>query len=195
MVTCPYRRERHAHGEISQSNRLTNHCLADLRKNLITEPTDFLSDSFHFKLLCTLYDFLFINIISFPHIYIYYLLKHNLNSKFEVTKCRESSCGLCKHIKEGSTFNFKDTNNLRKRIAPNNQHLRHENLRMIPMRGHIATCSDKNPKYFMFPFYKMNCDSIIARKEKYFINSSRYKRHRVEGQIRMYSSHLSTQHC
>ena len=37
---------------------------------------------------------------------------------------------------------------------------------------YIATCSDKDPKYFMFPFYKMNCDSILARKEKekYFIN-------------------------
>ena len=43
---------------------------------------------------------------------------------------------------------------------------------MIPVSGHIATCSDKDPKYFMFPFYKMNCDSILARKEKekYFIN-------------------------
>ena len=42
----------------------------------------------------------------------------------------------------------------------------------IYISGHIATCSDKDPKYFMFPFYKMNCDSILARKEKekYFIN-------------------------
>ena len=24
----------------------------------------------------------------------------------------------------------------------------------------IVTCSDKDPKYFMLPFYKMNCDSI-----------------------------------
>ena len=124
--------------------------------------------------------------------------------KFEVTKCRESRCRLCKHIKEESTFNFKgenftvnadmsctvknviyviecrgcgeyyigETNNLRKRATLHNQHIRHENLRMIPVSGHIATCSDKDPKYFMFPFYKMNCDSILARKEKekYFIN-------------------------
>ena len=55
------------------------------------------------------------------------------------------------------------------------------------MSGHIATCSDKDPKYFMLFFYKMKCDSILARKEKgkYFINkfnqnSIRYKRHRVE---------------
>ena len=32
--------------------------------------------------------------------------------------------------------------------------------------------SDNDPKYFIFPFFKMNMDSIIARKEKekYFIN-------------------------
>ena len=65
-----------------------------------------------------------------------------------------------------------ETNNLRKRTTLHNQHIRHENLRMIPVSGHIATCSDKDPKYFMFPFYKMKCDSILARKEKekYFIN-------------------------
>ena len=66
-----------------------------------------------------------------------------------------------------------ETNNLRKRTTLHNQHIRHENLRMIPVSGYIATCSDKDPKYFfLFPFYKMNCDSILARqeREKYFIN-------------------------
>ena len=65
-----------------------------------------------------------------------------------------------------------ETNNLRNRTTLHNQHIRHENLRMIPVSGHIATCSDKDPKYFMFPFFKMNSDSIIARKEKekHFIN-------------------------
>ena len=29
---------------------------------------------------------------------------------FQVTKCKEPICGLCKHIKEGSTFSFKDKN-------------------------------------------------------------------------------------
>ena len=120
-------------------------------------------------------------------------------------------------MKEGSTFNFKgenfivnadmsctvknvkyviecrgcgnyyigETNNLRKRTTLHNQHIRHENLRMIP--GQIATYLDKDPKYFMFPIYKMNCDSILARIEKKNIlstnsnqNSIRYKRHRVE---------------
>ena len=117
---------------------------------------------------------------------------------FEVTKCKELRCGLCKHLKEGSSFNFKgttftvnsdmsctvqhvvyviecrgcskyyigETNNLRKRVTLHNQHIRHENLRMIPVSGHIATCSNADPKYFIFPFFKMNTDSVIERKEK-----------------------------
>ena len=35
-----------------------------------------------------------------------------------------------------------ETNNLRKRTTLHNQHIRHENLRMIPVSGHIASCSD-----------------------------------------------------
>ena len=64
-----------------------------------------------------------------------------------------------------------ETNNLRKRTTLHNQHIRHENLRMIPLSGHIASCSRNDPQYFMFPFYKMKTDSIIDRKEKkkYFI--------------------------
>lgn len=121
----------------------------------------------------------------------------------KVTKCNEPRCGLCKYIKEASTYNFNnkmftvtcdmsctvknviyviecrgcnkyyigETNNLRKRTTLHNQHIRNENLRMIPLSGHIASCSKKDPKYFMFPFYKMKTDSIIERKEKekYFI--------------------------
>lgn len=119
-------------------------------------------------------------------------------TEFAVTKCKEPRCGLCKYLKEGSTFNFKsetfyvksdmtctvknviyviecrgcgkyyigETNNLRKRTTLHNQHIRHEHLRMIPVSGHIASCSNMDPQYFMFPFYKMNTDSIIARKEK-----------------------------
>ena len=61
-----------------------------------------------------------------------------------------------------------ETKNLRKRTTLHNQHIRHENLRIIPVSGHIASCSDNNP---MFLSYKMNSDSIIERKEKekYFI--------------------------
>ena len=124
--------------------------------------------------------------------------------KFDVTKCNEPRCGLCKHIQEGTSFSFKgktftvnadmnctvknviyvieyrgcenyyigETNNLRKRTTLHNQHIRHKELRMVPLRGHLASCSDNDQKYFMFPFYKMSSDSILERKEKekYFIN-------------------------
>ena len=124
--------------------------------------------------------------------------------KFEVKKCKEPRCGLCKHIKEGSSFDFNgklfsvnadmtctvknviyviecqgcrkyyigETNNLRNRTTLHNQHIRHENLRQIPLSGHIASCSESDPKYFIFPFYKMNSDNRIDRreKEKYFIS-------------------------
>ena len=59
-----------------------------------------------------------------------------------------------------------ETNNLRNRTTLHNQHIRHEALRKIPLSGHTADCSDKEPKYFMFPFYQMKTESIIKRKEK-----------------------------
>ena len=58
-----------------------------------------------------------------------------------------------------------ETNYFRKRNTLHNQHIRHKNLRMIPVCGLIATCSDKDPKYFMFPLYEMSFDSFLARKE------------------------------
>ena len=45
-----------------------------------------------------------------------------------------------------------ETNNLRNSTKLHNQHIRHEALRTIPLNGHIADCSDKEPKYLMFPF-------------------------------------------
>ena len=113
--------------------------------------------------------------------------------KFKVTKCNEPRCGLCKHIKEGPTFSFEGktftvnadmnctvknviyviecrgcgkTNNLRKRTTLHNQHIRHKELRMIPLSGHLASCSDDDPNHFMFPFYKMSSDSILERKKR-----------------------------
>ena len=53
------------------------------------------------------------------------------------------------------------TNNLRNRTTLHNQHIRHEALRKIPLSGHIADGSDKEPKYSMFPFYQMKTESII----------------------------------
>ena len=59
-----------------------------------------------------------------------------------------------------------ETNNLRNRTTLHNQHIIYEALRKIPLSGHIADCSDKEPKYSMFPFYQMKTESIIKRKEK-----------------------------
>ena len=62
---------------------------------------------------------------------------------------------------------------LRNRITLHNQHIRHAELRKIPVSGHIADCSDQDPKYFVFPFYLMKTESIMKRKEKekYFIRT------------------------
>ena len=64
-----------------------------------------------------------------------------------------------------------ESNKLRKRTILYNKHIIQENLRMIPLSGHIASCSGNDPKYFMFPLYKMKTDSIIDRKqnENYFL--------------------------
>ena len=52
-------------------------------------------------------------------------------------------------------------------------YIRHAELRKIPVSGHIADCSDQDPKYFVFPFYLMKTESIMKRKEKekYFIRT------------------------
>ena len=59
-----------------------------------------------------------------------------------------------------------ETNNLSNKTTLHNQHIRHESLRKLLLSGIIADCSDKEPKYFMFPFYQMKTESIIKRKEK-----------------------------
>ena len=71
-------------------------------------------------------------------------------------------------------YSIGETNNLRKRTTLHNQHIRHEELRMVPLSGHLASCSDNDPKYFMFPFYKMSSDNILEmkEKEKYFIKTN-----------------------
>ena len=123
-----------------------------------------------------------------------------------MTNCKKPRYGLCKYLKEGSSFNFKgkqfnvnaymtctvknviygtecrgcrkyyvgDTNNLRNRTTIHNQHITHEHLRMIPISVHIASCPNMDPKYFMFPFFKMN-NSITDRKQKEKTFIQKYK--------------------
>ncbi len=46
---------------------------------------------------------------------------------------------------------------LRKRVTVHNQQIRDPNTRMIQVSGHIDTCAHTiNPKYYVFPFYKMH---------------------------------------
>ena len=47
---------------------------------------------------------------------------------------------------------FGETVKLINHITLHNQHIRHAKLRKIPVSGHIADCSDQDPKYFVFPF-------------------------------------------
>ena len=66
-----------------------------------------------------------------------------------------------------------ETVNLRNRVTLHNQHIKHAELRKIPVSQHIAECSDQDPKYYIFLFYQMKTESIIKRKEKekYFIRT------------------------
>lgn len=85
-----------------------------------------------------------------------------------VMKCR--GCGE-EYI--GETGNF-----LRKRVTIHNQQIRDPRTRMLPVSGHIDECaSNLNPKYYIFPFYKMYLESTTLRraKEKTFINSLKPK--------------------
>ena len=68
---------------------------------------------------------------------------------------------------------IRETVNLKNRVTLHNQHIRVPELRKIPVSGHIADCSDREPKYHIFPFFQMETDSIIERKEreKFFIRT------------------------
>ena len=46
-----------------------------------------------------------------------------------------------------------ETVNLRNRVTLHNQHIRVPELRKIPVSGHIADYSDREPKYYIFPFF------------------------------------------
>ena len=69
----------------------------------------------------------------------------------------------------GETGNF-----LHKRVTIYNQQIRDPRTRMLRVSGHIDECaSHLNPKYYIFPFYKMYLESttLLRAKEKLFINS------------------------
>ena len=85
-----------------------------------------------------------------------------------VMKCR--GCGE-EYI--GETGNF-----LPKRDTIHNQQIRDPRTRMLRFSGHIDECaSHLNPKYYIFPFYKMYIENTTLRraKKQLFINSLKPK--------------------
>ena len=64
-----------------------------------------------------------------------------------------------------------ETGDLRKRVTVHRQQIRDPNTRMLRVSEHIDLCNSEEPKFFIFPFYKMPTESITARrqKEKQFI--------------------------
>lgn len=92
----------------------------------------------------------------------------NVQNVIYVMRCR--GCGE-EYI--GETGNFQ-----RKRVTVHNQQIRDPRTRMLKVSEHIDTCAGNlNPKYFIFPFYKLYTESATFRraKEKYFINTLKPK--------------------
>jgi len=65
-----------------------------------------------------------------------------------------------------------ETTNLRSRVTLHNQHINHPELRKIPLSKHIDECTNIQPKYKIFPFYKLQQEDRLRRriKEEHFIN-------------------------
>ena len=51
------------------------------------------------------------------------------------------------------------------------QQIRDPSIRQIPFSGHLDTCCNSEPKFKMFPFYKMKTGTVAARlaRENHFI--------------------------
>ena len=89
-----------------------------------------------------------------------------------VRKCR--GCGE-EYIGETGDF-------LRKSVTVHNQQILDPKTRMLKVSGHIDNCARRlEPKYHIFPFYKMYTESVTLRrlKEKFFINTLKPKLNRA----------------
>ena len=142
--------------------------------------------------------------------------KFNHDSNHEVKRCNRPNCGLCIHLLESNSFEFKcgkrffvhesmtcevknvvyvikcrgcgdeyigETGNfLRRRVTVHNQQIRDPNTRILFVSEHLNVCAQQmNPKYHIFPFYKMYSDSTSLRraKEHYFIKLLKPELNRV----------------
>jgi len=58
------------------------------------------------------------------------------------------------------------------RVTLHNQHINHTELRKIPLSKHLDKCTNIQPKYKIFPFYKLQQEDRLRRriKEEHFIN-------------------------
>ena len=66
-----------------------------------------------------------------------------------------------------------ETSNLRKRVTVHRQQINDPSTRMLKVSAHIDNCTTLQPKFKIFPLYKMSSDDTLLRrqKEKYFITS------------------------
>ena len=60
-----------------------------------------------------------------------------------------------------------ETGDLPKRVTVHNQQIRDITTRMLQVSIHIDNCAQaKTPKYHIFPFIKMQTDSVVSRKQR-----------------------------
>ena len=76
------------------------------------------------------------------------------------------ACNGCNEYYIGQTGD-----KLRSRRTVHAQQIRDPSTRQLPLSEHIDICCQTNPKFTMFPFFKMHSESFSARlaKEKHFI--------------------------
>lgn len=76
------------------------------------------------------------------------------------------TCNGCKEFYIGQTGD-----KLRTRRTIHAQQIRDPSTRQIPLSEHLDKCSKLNPKFMMFPFFKLQTENTTARitKETYFI--------------------------
>jgi hypothetical protein len=72
---------------------------------------------------------------------------------------------ICSGCKE-EYIQFGETNDLRKRMTVHRQQIRDSRVRMLRMSDHINNWAREEPRFLVFPFYKMQTDSIVSRKQK-----------------------------
>jgi hypothetical protein len=86
------------------------------------------------------------------------------------------TCNGCNEFYIGQTGD-----KLRTRRTIHAQQIRDPSTRMIPLSKHLDQCSDANPKFQMFPFFKLKSNNTVERliKERYFIDKFKPKLNKI----------------